>query len=337
MIRLIAAGGVLMLLLATWSQLVSLERFPLLAQLTALRGLLVVTCALGALLLGIIAWRRSSWRRSGTLITAGLVAVAVANVWIMNERGFEVAIVNADRADLTVFVWNVYRDGPDPALIAEFGIANQADVIALLEVGQANVQRIAELLAQAGSPMQVFMLSFHEPQSPRYTALLVSEALGEYAQDLTVGSTARVPSVVARPLEGNGPTLVAGHATPPFPGLMRHWAEGLRWLADRCMGENVVMLGDFNATLDHFSRLRSPGAHVGACRDAAHSLGGGSLGTWPSQLPMLLGSPIDHVVASSEWEFSGYRIVTELDGRGSDHRALLVHLQRASGHDPITD
>lgn len=191
-----------------------------------------------------------------------------------------------------------------------------------------SVEHVAEHLRQAGRPMQVFSNSFHPPESPRFTALLISESLGEYIQDVEVGSTVRVPSVVARPVQGQGTVIVAGHAAPPFPGLMRAWSQGISWLADRCDEDDIVMLGDFNSTLDHFSRLRSSGAHVGGCRDAARSLGGGALGTWPSQLPMLLGSPIDHVVASEAWEFTGYWIVTELDGLGSDHRALLVHLRR---------
>lgn len=119
---------------------------------------------------------------------------------------------------------------------------------------------------------------------------------------------------------------ITGYRT--VQGTLRTWADGLKWLAGRCTEDDVVTLGNFNATLDHFSRLRSTGNHVGDCRDAAQSLGGGSLATWPSHLPMSLGSPIDHVVASSYWEFSGYRIATELDGKGSDHRALLVHLRR---------
>ncbi len=246
----------------------------------------------------------------------------------MTDRGFETSAQPAQAADLTVFVWNVFRDGPDPALIADFAIANDVDVITLLEVGQATVDSIAAALQEAGQTMQVFTLSFHQPELPRYTALIVSEGLGLYVQDEEVGSTPRVPSVVARPLSGSGPMLVAGHAAPPFPGLMGRWAAGLRWLAERCYEDDVVILGDFNATLDHFSGLRSPGAHVGDCHDAARSLGGGALGTWPSQLPIFLGSPIDHVVASNNWAFSGYRIVTELDGKDSDHRALLVQLQR---------
>lgn len=235
--------------------------------------------------------------------------------------------------DLTVFMWNVFRDGAGPEPVAEFATVSGADVIVLLEVGMQSVEHVAEHLRQAGRPMQVFTSSLHPAEFPRFTALLVSESLGEYSQDMEVGSTVRVPSVVARPAQGQGTVIVAGHAAPPFPGLMWACNEGIRWLADRCEEDDVVMLGDFNSTLDHFSRLRSAGAHVGGCRDAARTLGGGALGTWPSQLSKLLGSPIDHVVASKLWEFTGYRIVTELDGMGSDHRALLVHLRRVQPGD----
>ncbi len=317
----------LLFLLATWPQLLSLERFPVVAQLTAHRGLLVVISVAGALSFAVLAWRSALWRRRATLLTACLMLVAATNSWIMTQRGFAVTFESEGATDLTVFVWNVFRDGPDPSLIADFATANEVDVIVLLEVSQLTADFVAEKVGQAGRPMQPFTLSFHDPESPRYTALLVSDALGTYTQDHSVGSTARVPSVVARPEDGSGPTLVAGHAAPPFPGLMARWNSGLRWLAERCAEDNIVVMGDFNATLDHFSSLSSQDTHVGDCRDAAHSLGGGALGTWPSFLPMFLGSPIDHVVASSDWKFSGYRVVTELDGQGSDHRALLVRLQ----------
>lgn len=145
--------------------------------------------------------------------------------------------------------------------------------------------------------------------------------------DEAAGSTPRVPAVVARPADGTGPTLVAAHAAPPF--FMGDWSAGLAWIAERCSEPDVIVAGDFNATLDHFAGLREPGADVGACRDGALASGSGAVGTWPSNLPVLLGTPIDHVVASQTWEITGFHVVMELDGQGSDHRALLTRLRPA--------
>ncbi len=85
------------------------------------------------------------------------------------------------------------------------------------------------------------------------------------------------------------------------------------------------MAGDFNATLDHFARFSVGGAHFGECRDAAALTGNAAVGTWPTDLPALLGTPIDHVLSTPNWRVSGARV---LDAPGSDHRALLAQLSR---------
>ena len=45
--------------------------------------------------------------------------------------------------------------------------------------------------------------------------------------------------------------------------------------------------------------------------------------TWPSSFPALVGAPIDHVMASQNWEPAGSVV---LDAEGSDHRGLVVQL-----------
>ena len=72
----------------------------------------------------------------------------------------------------------------------------------------------------------------------------------------------------------------------------------------------------------------TPRAHLGTCRDGARATGSAALGAWPSQVPMLLGAPIDHIMATGDWEFVDFRVVSELDGQGSDHKALLAGLRR---------
>ena len=50
--------------------------------------------------------------------------------------------------------------------------------------------------------------------------------------------------------------------------------------------------------------------------------------TWPTDVPPLLGAPIDHVMATEQWLPTGFRVVTELDDAGSDHRAVVAQLSR---------
>lgn len=328
-IRLIVLAIVVFLLVATWPQLLGLHRFPFLAQLTALRGLLILASTGGLLLLGLVAWRSRSWRRFSLAMAGILAFVSSLNLALMFSRGLSAhEVFSGQAADLTVMVWNMYRDGPDPGIVADFAIEHRADVLSLLETSPAAAHEISRRMSEAGLPMQVFTNTFDEISRSRSTVLLVSSAIGEYVADESAGSPPRVPSVVARPLDHGGPTLVAAHAAPPLPTMMRDWANGLRWLAERCDETNVIVAGDFNATLDHFAGLREPHADVGACRDGAKALGSASLGTWPSWVPTFLGSPIDHVVATGEWEFVEFRVALELDGLGSDHRALVARLRR---------
>jgi len=50
------------------------------------------------------------------------------------------------------------------------------------------------------------------------------------------------------------------------------------------------------------------------------------VGTWPAFLPALLGAPIDHVLATPGWTVSGFTVVQDLDGAGSDHRPVVAQL-----------
>ena len=83
---------------------------------------------------------------------------------------------------------------------------------------------------------------------------------------------------------------------------MQHWRDDLQWLADQCADDNVIMAGDFNATIDHMAELGVDGGTLGRCRDGAVATGNGGVGTWPTQIPALAGAPIDHVMASSQLE-----------------------------------
>jgi len=108
--------------------------------------------------------------------------------------------------------------------------------------------------------------------------------------------------------------------------------QGLHWLAQRCgAGDDVILAGDFNSTLDHYSGLGTPTStgdgDLGACHDGARAEGSAAVGTWPTSLPAQLGAPIDHVMASEGWTFVGFRVIGSEDGAGSDHRPILAQLR----------
>lgn len=328
LVYVVGAAAVAVLAVATWPETFGLHRTMVIAQLTALRGVMVVTASSGAVLAGVLAWRFGTWRRFGVAAAVLCAVLAGANLTVMAARGFAVQpAAPATAADLTVFTWNTLGDAPGARLIAEFALQHGAHVLALPETSRATADEIARLMAEGGRPMQVFVVRFSD-YFTQSTALLVDWSLGEYALDESVGSTPDLPSVVARSVNGDGPTLVSAHPMPPTPTRMTHWRAGLAWLADRCREQNVIVAGDLNSTLEHFHGLSEPMADLGWCVDGALVKGSAGLGTWPSTYPAFLGSPIDHILATEEWEFVEFRVLTELDGNGSDHRALLARLNR---------
>lgn len=64
--------------------------------------------------------------------------------------------------------------------------------------------------------------------------------------------------------------------------------------------------------------------------DAGPATGAGAVGTWPTFAPALLGSPIDHVLATANWQVQGLRVIEAEDGAGSDHRPIVAALAPTS-------
>ena len=328
-LRIVGAAAAAVLLVATWPQLLGLHRANVFAQLTALKGVLILVALAAMLLSALLAWWLRPVRRFGIGLAFVFLAVVGLNAGLLALRGVAVSTVTGSGVgDVTVFTWNTLGGQPGAQLIASFAVDQGVDVLALTETSPETAHEVARLVGAAGREMQVFALASATGNVAQSTALLVAGSLGEYALDLSVGTTPGVQSVVARPATGSGPTLVATHTVPPLPTRLGSWERGLEWVAARCREGAAIVAGDLNATLDHFGGLSDAGGDLGACRDGAKALGSAALGTWPSRAPMLLASPIDHVMATPEWEFVAFRVATELDGQGSDHRALLATLRR---------
>jgi len=323
---LVVAGA---LLVALVPQAVGLERTAPLAQLVSLRAVAAVVGALlGLMVLAALAVRRLRVLAGG--LAALLLLFAGTNGAVLLARGVvNPAPAAASDDELVVLSWNTLGDATDPARIADLVIETGADVVALPETTEEAAVEVAVRTREAGRPMYVHTVALDDIVAARSTSLLVSPELGTYSVDDSLGTTPAVPSLVARPDDGTGPVLVAAHPVAPIPEYFDQWREGLDWLADACRGDDVVLAGDLNSTLDHYARLpASPGATLGDCVDAAESTGAAAVGTWPAGVPPLIGSPIDHVMATPSWRATTTRVVTDRDGTGSDHRPIVAHLRR---------
>ena len=342
--RLIAAAVILViaagLLVAAWPQLFGLQRVLGVAQLVSLRGAAIVVAGILVVAFTLIALVFSGARRfAASVALLLLVFVGVSLAVLATRGGGNPAFETKADGDITVLSWNTLGDAPGVQVIAQLALDQSADVVVLPETSVATAQAVADRLAAEGHPMQLLHLSLDEISKARTTSLLISTSLGDYQLDSSVGTTETLPSLVAVPVDGSGPTIVAAHPISPIPGEMSHWQQGLNWLHDRCLGSNVIAAGDFNSTLDHWAGLGGSGGsasgsasgsgagELGNCHDAARATGNAAVGSWPTSLPALLGTPIDHVLATDGWKVVGFRVIGSEDGAGSDHRPVVAQLR----------
>ncbi len=318
----------------TWPAFFKLERtFPI-AQIVSFRGLLAAAFAVIVVVMLLLAIARPLRAFALSVVVVCLIA-AVANVAVLSARGFGTETLPAKGEDsIRVLTWNTAGQATSPDTIAQLAVAMDADIVALPETTIETGVRVAIAMRDLGHPMWA-----HHAQDPSTewdagsTSLLISPDLGDYSviessEDGT-SNTSVVPSAVAMPISGDGPIVVAAHAVAPRQSYMQDWRTDLQWLADQCADDNVIMAGDFNATIDHMSNLGVDGGNLGRCRDAAAETGNGAVGTWSTDLPALTGAPIDHVMASGSWKATGSLVLRSLDGSGSDHRPLVVQLEPA--------
>lgn len=319
--------------IVVWPQFFQLEQtFPF-AQLVAVRGaVLVGLLAIAVLSLLLLFARPLRGFAASILIVALLGSAAIGGIGAL--RGFGTGELPAKtEASVRVLTWNTAGEAVSAETVADAILTQEVDVVTLPETAESVGERIAVMLREQGRPMWVHHVQFGDvPNGPQAweTTILISPELGDYSvigssEDGT-SNTSSVPSAVVMPVNGSGPTIVAVHAVAPRVEAMERWQSDLEWIADQCPAGDFILAGDFNATIDHMASLGLDGGDMGYCRDAASRTGTGVTGTWPESFPELLGAPIDHVMASQNWEPTGSLV---LDAAGSDHRALVVQLDPA--------
>lgn len=322
-----------LLFIVAWPVFFTLERTFGVAQVLAFRGGSIAVAIILALLVFLVAVSRRGFDRHAKVFVALLVIFAIANAGILFTRGFgETTFAAKGKSDLTVMAWNTLGGTPGAQTIADLAVKSQADIVALPETSKATADAVAALMTAAGHPMTPYSIELDKPFIARSTSVLVSTKLGGYTIDSKVGSTSPLPTVVLRPVVPTAPVIVAVHAVAPNTTADTvKWASDLNWLNGACSSTNVVMAGDFNATIDHLLDVGAqPGAVLGSCTDAGLESKNAAVGSWPTSLPALLGTPIDHVMYTANWRVSGMQVIENLDTVGSDHRPIIAQLTRVS-------
>lgn len=319
-----------------WPQLFGLQNTWVIAQIVSLRGLGIAATAVLIVLLLILAAVRSLRPLMVSLALVGVLFV-LANAGILALRGLDNGSETGEReaasteGSITVLAWNTMGEVPGVESIAALTLETQADIVALPETTDVTATEVAIALREAGQPMWVVTSSFDLVAKARSTTLLISPNLGDYTVVSEPGSgppgnTNVLPTVVAVPTNGEGPVIIGAHAVAPIEGQMANWRSDLGWLAERCASGNVIMAGDFNATIDNMAGHGIGEGTLGVCRDAAEQAGAAAIGTWHADWPQLLGAPIDHVFASPNWQVDSFRVVGNQDQAGSDHRPIVAVL-----------
>jgi endonuclease/exonuclease/phosphatase (EEP) superfamily protein YafD len=344
---------VAVLALVAWPEALGLQRAPFFAMAVSFRGGAVVAAVVVAVLLTAIGLVLHRLRTLLGALALVLLAFAVAVGAVQLTRGIGAPDMPvAQRYDVTVLSWNTLGDSVPAPVLARVAHDDHATIVTLPETTEARARQVAQLLGAEGTPFQVFSSSQQAGIPSRSTSLLVAESLGGYRRVTGVVDTHVLPSIVVDPSDGqNAPRIVAVHTLAPYALDPVSWRADLAWAAARCSGHNVLMAGDFNATVDHFAGLGTaedqhfaglgtaedqhsagPGTaagQLGACRDAGLATRNAAVGTWPTSLPALISTPIDHVLATPNWRFIGFRVLSDEDSAGSDHRPVLARLRPA--------
>ncbi|MFB7250824.1 endonuclease/exonuclease/phosphatase family protein [Microbacterium sp. NPDC056234] len=315
--------GIPVLLLLAWPQALGAQRAPVIAQLIAFRAPLALGLAVLAITAAVIARLRRRWAVAAAVALV-LASTAVLNGAVLMHRGGD-ASGKLPEGDLTVLVWNTQGGAAPPADVADLVVEVGADIVSLPETDAEATAEIVRLLAARAVRMTPGTVHSNNEYSWIPTSVLIAEELGEYSPDPDAGSTPGLPSGVWRPVDGEGPTIVAAHTSPPLPGSMDDWDAGLRWIADACDATDTIVAGDLNATVDHLAGLGVDDALVGRCDDAPTGTTAGPAGTWPADAPAWIGARIDHVLVGRSWTVRRTTTVPSTDG-GSDHRAVVAVL-----------
>lgn len=329
----IVLGTAALAAVLVWPQGFGLQNQWVAAHVVALRGVAALCGVIAVFAFGLLAIARAT-RRFGIAMAVVFALFVAGNVTVLAARGAGGSDAAGDAASVTVLSWNTLGEVPDAATIAGLALEEGADIVALPETTVPLGEEVAIAMRDGGSPMWVHTVAFDEVAKARSTTILISPDLGDYEVVSAFvpgppGNTNTLPSIVAEPVDGAGPRIVAVHAVAPIRWELRNWRSDLDWLAEQCAGENVIMAGDFNATVDHFAGRGTDGGDLGRCRDAAVEAGSGARGTWPTDLPELLGSPIDHVMATPDWQVDAFRVLGDQDAAGSDHRPVVATLSPA--------
>lgn len=269
---------------------------------------LIVTAAVTVLVI-IARLKRAAWH--GLAATA-ILAMSVAPQWFPSSPA-----PRAEAAIVRLYSANLWALNTDVSAIAASIAEADADIVLLVELGDAPAARLDQLLAHYP----------HRVASPRIDrssgaarSILASRWPMTTIRDRPDGLHA-IGAVVRTPL---GPLNVLGvHLTRPWP-FQEQWGQISQTMALQAVVADltgpVVVAGDFNSVSS---------ARIGRQirRDIGLHPAPGFPGTWPADAPAALGMTIDQVYRSPDLAFVSRRLGLPM---GSDHRPVVSEFTLAA-------
>lgn len=223
----------------------------------------------------------------------------------------------AEDVGFTLYFANLYVRNGDVEAIARSVREADADVVVLIEIGDASRPGLERILA--GYPHVAATSRIEGGSGP--SSMLIASRWPLVERPIGLKHTVGVAAEVRTP---SGPVTVAGvHLTRPWP-FEYQWGQIIQAqsLIDwrKSVEGPLVIAGDFNSVSSaRIGRMiRSEAGLVAAP---------GWPGTWPSFLPAEAGITIDQVYRSPDLAVTGRRIARHT---GSDHRPVVVRLVRSA-------
>ncbi len=253
--------------------------------------------------------------RAPAFVGAGLSLLLLVAAWPQWRPDGATAAHNGET--IRLYSANLWARNTDVEAIGRSIRAADADIVVLIELGDAPAARLDDILA--GYPHRVTTPRIDRPSGAARSVIASRYPLREF--DRRYDGLHAVSAAALTPL---GPVNVVGaHLTRPWP-FQYQWGQltQVQALGRRLspLQDPVIVAGDFNSVST--GRVGRMVRDETGLRPAS-----GWLGTWPAALPGPLRITIDQVWVSDELAIRARSL-----GRptGSDHRPVIVELASAA-------
>lgn len=255
-------------------------------------------------------WLRRRWAAAVAFTAALALAVTVLpRAWADDQPPI------ASGVTVTIMSLNMNDGKADPATIARLVREHEVDMLGLLEL-KSGLERLERTDVDERLPGRLVSPRSRGGGSTLLARLPLLPTSQQGAGELAAPPTA--DTVV----QGAKLTVTLSHPPHPTTGeAVERWRAELRELPSATDGPLQIIMGDLNATLDHYPlrELIDRGY-----RDAAEAVGEGLVTTWPTRGRLLPRIGIDHVLADRRIVVRDFEAATV---PGTDHRAVIAVLK----------